>query len=114
MGFTDLFKRLAPKDIAEDSVEFPEEEGPMERMNVRIENVNNLGDVERVANYLKQGNVVLVKMKDLQKNDVGLFQITMQKMKRLCMQFNWDLVAFQEGYLVVTPNFARIERPKQF
>lgn len=110
MGFLDFFKKLITKP-AEDAVEFPEEEEPRERLTVRIENVSGLQDVERVASYLKQGNVVLVKLKDLQKKDVGLFQTTMQKMKRLSMQFNWDMVALQEGYLIVTPNFARIERP---
>lgn len=114
MGFADFLKRLTPKNVVEDSVEFPEEEKLEEKMNVRIENVTGLGDLDRIANYLKQGHVVLVKMKDVQKNDIGLFQTIMQKMKRLSMQFNWDLVALQEGYLIVTPNFARIERPEQF
>lgn len=112
MGILDFFKKIVPKKVTEDSVEFPEENEQREKLTIRIENVNGLGDVERIGNYLKQGNVVFVKLRDLQKKDVGLFQTVLQKMKRLSMQFNWDMVALQEGYLVVTPSFARIERPE--
>ena len=110
MGLFDLFKM--GKKPQDDAVEFPEEQEPQERLTVRIENVTGLGDVERVAGYIKQGNVVLIKVRDLQKKDVGLFQTSLQKMKRLSTQFNWDMVALQEGYIIMTPNFARIERPE--
>lgn len=109
MGLFDIFKSKKP---VEDAVEFPEDTEPRERLSVRIENVNGLGDVERIGGYLKQGNVVLVKVRDLQKKDVGLFQTSLQKMKRLSTQFNWDMVALQEGYVIMTPSFARIERPE--
>jgi SepF-like predicted cell division protein (DUF552 family) len=111
MGIFDFFKG-GDKKPTTDAVEFPEDSEPRERLNVRIENVNGLGDVERIGGYLKQGNVVLVKVRDLQKRDVGLFQTSLQKMKRLSTQFNWDLVALPEGYIIMTPSFARIERPE--
>ncbi|MBI2543505.1 MAG: cell division protein SepF [Candidatus Aenigmarchaeota archaeon] len=110
MGIFDVFKG---KKSSEDSVEFPEEEKTKERMHIRIESIGGLGDVERVASYVKQGNIILIKVKDLQKNDVGLFQTCLQKMKRLTTQFNWDMVALPEGYVLVTPSFARIERPEE-
>ena len=109
MGLFDIFKSKKP---TEDAVEFPEDKEPREALTVRIENVSGLGDVERIGGYLKQGNVVLVKVRDLQKKDVGLFQTSLQKMKRLSTQFNWDMVALQEGYVIMTPSFARIERPE--
>lgn len=114
MGLADIFKRKISREPADDSVEFPNEEAPVERMKIRVETVNNLTDLDRVASYIKQGHVILVKVKDLQRNDVGLFQTTVQKMKRMCTQFNWDLVAIPEGYLVVTPNYVRIERPGEY
>lgn len=109
MGIFDAL--LGKKKPVQDSVEFPEEEEPRERMTVRIENVGGLGDVERIAGYIRQGNVVLIKVKDLEKRDVGLFQTALQKMKRMSTQFNWDMVALNEGYVIVTPSFVRIERP---
>ncbi len=114
MGLADIFKRKISREPSDDSVEFPGEEAPAERMKVRVETVNNLTDLDRVAGYLKQGHVILVKVKDLQRNDVGLFQTAVQKMKRMSTQFNWDLVALPEGYLVVTPNYVRIERPGEY
>ncbi|MBI2547081.1 MAG: cell division protein SepF [Candidatus Aenigmarchaeota archaeon] len=112
MGIFDAFKNLGGKKPSEDAVEFPEEGEPKEKLTVRIESVNGLGDVERIAAYVRQGNVVLIKLRELQKKDVGLFQTSLQKMKRLSSQFNWDIVALPEGYVIITPNFVRIERPE--
>ena len=110
MGFFDFMK--SKEKVQQDSVEFPEDQEPRERLSVRIESVNGLTDVERVAAYLRKGTVLLIKIKDLQRKDIGLAQTTLSKLKRLSTQFNWDLVALPEGYLVMTPNFARIERPE--
>lgn len=112
MGIFDIFKNFGGRKPAEDAVEFPEDQEPREKLTVRIESVAGLGDVERIGAYLRQGNVVLVKIKDLQRKDVGLFQTSLQKMKRLSSQFNWDMVALNEGYVILTPSFARIERPE--
>ncbi len=113
MGIFDIFKSSSKNQPSRDSVEFPEvkDVGVPHKMSIRIESVNGLADVERVGTYLKQGDVVFIKTKDLQKRDVGLFQTSLQKMKRLSTQFNWDMVALQEGYIILTPSFVRIERP---
>jgi SepF-like predicted cell division protein (DUF552 family) len=44
------------------------------------------------------------------KKDIDQFQTAIQKLKRMCSQFNFDFVGLEEGYLVVTPPFAKIER----
>lgn len=111
MGFFDFLKG-GKKQVTEDSVEFSETQEPREMLTIRIESVASLGDVERVAAYLRRGNILLIKIKELQRKDIGLAQTTLQKMKRISTQFNWDLVALPEGYLIMTPNFARIERPE--
>jgi SepF-like predicted cell division protein (DUF552 family) len=67
-------------------------------------------DVDRVAKLVREGNIMLLKIKDLQKKDIGLLQNTVQKLKRICSQSGWDVVGLEDGYLVVTPQFAKIER----
>jgi SepF-like predicted cell division protein (DUF552 family) len=110
MSFMDIFKKLG-KGQEEEVVEFPEEvtEGE-KKVTVRIETLENFIDAERVARLLRDGNIVFLKVGDLQKKDLGEFQNCVQKLKRLCSQGGWDIVGVEEGYLVLTPTFAKIER----
>ncbi len=112
LGIFDIFKGGNKEKVSQDSVEFPEDSEPREQLTVRIESVNNLTDVERVSVLLRKGNVLLLKIKDIQRRDIGLAQTVLQKLKRLSTQFNWDIVSLPEGYLIMVPNFAKIERPE--
>ena len=67
-------------------------------------------DVDRVAKMVREGNIMFLKIKDLQKRDLGLLQSTVQKLKRICSQSGWEVVGLEEGYLIVTPSFVKIER----
>jgi SepF-like predicted cell division protein (DUF552 family) len=97
-------------DKKDESVEFPEEQTTDDKLNVRIDYLMGAEDVDRVAKLVRSGNIMFLKVKDLQKKDLGLFQSTVQKMKRVCTQFGWDLVGLEDGYLIVAPQFAKIER----
>jgi len=94
----------------EDHVELPVADEPVERVNVRIENLGGLGDVDRLARLVREGNILFLKTKELQKRDLGQFQTAVQKMKRVCTNYGFDIAGTEEGYLVVTPKFAHILR----
>ena len=102
--------RNALAEKKDESVEFPEEPESEEKLNVRIDYLSGMEDVDRVAKLVKSGNIMFLKIKELQKKDMGLLQTTVQKMKRTCSQFGWDVVGLEDGYLIVTPGFAKIER----
>lgn len=93
-----------------EEVELPVEEEVAERVNVKIENLQGLIDVDRVTKLLREGNILFLKTKELQKKDLGQLQTTVQRLKRVCSQNDWDIAGTEDGYLVLTPRFARIER----
>lgn len=108
MGFLhDLFRKVRPE---EEAVELPEEEEVGRQVTVRIETLKDFVDIDRVSRLLKDGNIIFLKAKELQRTDLGEFQNCIQKLKRVCTQYGWDIVGTEEGYLVVTPQFAKIER----
>jgi SepF-like predicted cell division protein (DUF552 family) len=102
---SDLFKR---KD--EEMVELPVEGEQMQQVMVRIETLRDFVDIDRIARLVKDGNIIFLKTRDLQRKDLGEFQNCVQKLKRVSNQFGFDLVGTEEGYLVVTPTFAKIAR----
>jgi len=104
---SDLFKGLKTE---EDLMEVPEEGEVKSQVNVRVEKLHDFVDVERISRLLKEGNIVFLKTAELQRKDLGEFQNSVQKLKRNCMQFGWDIAGLEEGYLILTPAFAKIER----
>ncbi|MEM5772852.1 MAG: cell division protein SepF [Candidatus Aenigmatarchaeota archaeon] len=102
-----FLKRLLGK---EEPVELPAEEEPVQPVYVRIENLKDFVDIERITKLLREGNIVFLKTKELQRTDLGEFQNCVQKLKRVSNQYGFDIAGTEEGYLVLTPSFARIVR----
>jgi len=94
----------------EETVELPEEQEETRQVTIRIETLKDFVDIDRISRLLKEGNIVFIKGRDLQRTDLGEFQNCVQKLKRVCGQYGWDIVGTEEGYLIVTPQFAKIER----
>ena len=77
---------------------------------VRIETLTDFVDVDRVARLAKDGNIVFLRARELQRKDLGEFQNCVAKLKKVSNQFGFDLVGTEDGYLLVTPSFAKIQR----
>lgn len=104
----DLLKRVRKEE--DEHVELPVEDSPSEKITVRIDHLGGLVDVDRLMKFLREGNILFLKTKDLQKRDLGQFQTAVQKLKRVCTNMGFDLAGTEEGYIVVTPRFAQIAR----
>jgi SepF-like predicted cell division protein (DUF552 family) len=102
-----FLKKLLGK---EEPVELPAEEEPVQPIYVRVENLKDFVDIERITKLVKDGNIVFLKTKELQRTDLGEFQNCVQKLKRVSNQYGFDIAGTEEGYLVVTPSFAKIAR----
>ena len=95
----------------EEYEELPVEiEEPVEKVNVRIEKLSGVEDAERIVRYVKKGFIVFLKTKELQKKQLAQFQMAVLKLKRLCKNHGFDLVGTEDGYLILAPKFAVIER----
>jgi len=110
MRISDWIKGKAGRGREDETIELPAEEEPVEKIMVRVENLTSSMDVDRVERELREGNIVLLKVLEMQKQDLGQFKTTVEKLKRRCVQFGWDIVAISDGYLLMTPKFAKIAR----
>ncbi len=112
MAFGDILKKIGLGKTEEGSkeVELEHPDAGANPLSIRIDNLTGMVDVDRVARMVKDGNVMFLKLRELQRRDIGEFQNTLQKLKRTCSQFGWDMVALEDGYLIVTPKFAKVER----
>jgi len=109
MALKDLLPSFPPRK--EELIELSEEVEPFQKITVRVDKLNGMGDVDRLIKLIKEGNILFLKTKELQKKDLGEFQTSVQKLKKYCNNYGFDMIGTEEGYLVCTPKFAQIERP---
>jgi SepF-like predicted cell division protein (DUF552 family) len=106
-----MFKVFEAKKKEEERVEIEVPEKKVEpRLWVKVENLTGLADTDRIVRRVKEGNILFLRMAELQKKNLGQFKATMAKLKRECIRFGWDIVALADGYLIITPEKARIVR----
>jgi SepF-like predicted cell division protein (DUF552 family) len=107
-----LLDDLLPRRKEDDMMEVPEDVDATSKksVTVRIETLTDFVDVDRVARLAKDGNIVFLRARDLQRKDLGEFQNCVAKLKKVSNQYGFDLVGTEDGYLLVTPPFAKIQR----
>ncbi|MEM7825788.1 MAG: cell division protein SepF [Candidatus Aenigmatarchaeota archaeon] len=104
---TDLFKGLKKE---QGLLELPAEEEQKPQVNIRVETLQDFVDVDRISRLVKEGNIIFLRTARMQKHDLGEFRNSVEKLKRMSKQFGWDIVGLEEGYLILTPSFAKVER----
>jgi SepF-like predicted cell division protein (DUF552 family) len=107
MPLKDLLKKIGRREEYEE-LKF-EEEAPV-KVGIRIETLSGLIDIDRLSKLLREGNILFVKSKELQRKDLGQFEQAVHKLKRICRNYGFDIVGTEDGYLVLTPKFAKIVR----
>jgi SepF-like predicted cell division protein (DUF552 family) len=86
-----------------------EEEG---KVVVKIETLKDYSDVDRVLQFLREGNIIFLRIKDLRSKDINELKRAVEKIKKTCAAMDGDIVGVEEDFLVITPKFARIYRGK--
>jgi SepF-like predicted cell division protein (DUF552 family) len=94
----------------EEELEVPVEDEGKKPVMVRVETLRDFVDIDRITRLLKDGSIVFLKTRDIQRKDLGEFQNCVQKLKRVSSQMGFDIAGTEEGYLLVTPAFAKIAR----
>jgi SepF-like predicted cell division protein (DUF552 family) len=112
MNFKEIFEKILPQK-SEETEFFELEEKPEEKqISVRIENLNSFADSEKIQQFLREGNVIFLRIKDLRERDISELQKAVNRLKKTCAAMDGDIVGISEDYLIITPNFARVYRGK--
>ena len=91
-------------------LEHQEEEKISSRIPLEIERIEVLDDSDRVQEKLREGRILMVKIKGLKEKDIGELKRAVNKIKRTCMALNGDLAAIGDEWLLVTPSSAKIQK----
>lgn len=106
-------KKVGITKKAEEFVELDESFFRTEQtVDVRIEELKDYSDVSRVQQFLREGNIIFLRIKDLKDKDLAELKRAVEKLKRTCLAIEGDIVGVDEDFIILTPHFARIFRGK--
>lgn len=109
MPIRDILDKLRSGDEYME-VEQPEEDVMKSHLNIEVEHLDSFMDSERIQKKLREGTMLVIKMKDLKQKDAEELKRAVDKIKRTCLAINGDIVGLSEDWLLATPAAAKIHR----
>lgn len=106
-----FFKRKDRDLNIDDYVEVPIDiEETQKNVKIMLDRLENYSAVDRVIKKLRDGNIVIVKIKELKEANLDDLKHAVSKMRTVCNSMDGDIVGVGDEWIILTPNNARIER----
>ena len=105
-----IFKRRDRELNIDDYVEVPIELEEQKHIKIMIERLENFAAVDRVVKKLRDGNIVIVKIKELKESNLDELKHAVSKLRTVCNSMEGDIVGVGDEWVILTPASARIER----
>lgn len=105
-NFLDKFK--GEDDYVE--LEQPLDQDEEKKIVVQVERVGNIADSDRIQKKIRDGYIMLVKIKDLRDKDMEELKRAVERIKKTCLAVNGDIAAIGDDWLLVCPNSAKVYR----
>jgi SepF-like predicted cell division protein (DUF552 family) len=80
------------------------------KIGIKIESVSEFGDTERVLKHVREGQIVLMKVKALKEKDLGELKRVVEKFKRTVLAQNGDIVGVEQDWLLLVPEHVTVHR----
>lgn len=85
-------------------------EKKMGSMGIRVERLTEFSDTDRILKHVRKGSVIFLKIKDLKEKDMGELKRAVEKLKKSVIANNGDIAGVESDWLIITPEYAAVER----
>ncbi len=83
---------------------------PSGKLGIRIENLEEFADTEKILRQIREGAVIFLNIKGLRDKDMGELKRAVDKLKRSVTANNGDIIGIEQNWLIVTPEFVAVHR----
>ena len=109
MPFKDIFGKFkTPQEYLELEIEGGER--PLEKLLVQVEKMDNYEDSDRIQKKVREGVILLVKIKHLREKDMNELKRAIARVRKTCIAINGDIAGIGDDWIIVTPSRARVHR----
>ncbi len=85
-------------------------EKKMGHIGIRIENLSDFADTDRILRHVRAGSVIFLKIKELREKDMGELKRAVEKLKKTVAATNGDIAGVEQDWLILAPQYAKVER----
>lgn len=118
MGIGDILGRFKSSDIGtpkgEDQyveLEIPSNaDSEKGRVMIQVEKLVDYVDSDRIQKKVRDGNILLVRIKELKDRDMGELKRAIARIRKTCIAINGDIAGVSDEWIIVTPSFAKVHR----
>ena len=107
-GLLDRFKTEDPSYIDIDLQEAIHDG----KISIQVENLADYSDSERIQNKLRDGYILLVKIRDLKKKNMSELKRAVSRIRKTAMALNGDIAGIGNNLMVIAPSSVKVERRK--
>ncbi|MCX6815831.1 MAG: cell division protein SepF [Candidatus Aenigmarchaeota archaeon] len=110
MGIRDMMGKFKSGGDEYMELENEAEDTQPRQLLVEVEKLDSYTDSERLQRKVREGTVLLVKMKTLKTKDMEELKRAVDRVRKTCLAVNGDIAGLGEDWLVLTPAGAKIHR----
>jgi len=97
-------------DKTDDYVELEPEGERKSKVPIEVERIAEYADSDRIQRKLREGSIMLVRVKELRQKNVNELKRALERIKRTCDAVGGDVVGAGEDWIIVSPAMAKIVR----
>ena len=85
-------------------------EKPSGKIPIKVDKLEDFSDSDRIQKIIRDGSIVLVKIKALRGKDISELKRAIDKLRKTCIAVNGDIAGIDEDWIVLTPSYAHVAR----
>ena len=106
--FGKSFGQMGEKDFIE--LDTAEMEATSGKIPIKVEKLEDFSDSDRIQKSLRDGAIVLCKIKALKEKDLSELKRAIDKLRKTCIAMNGDIAGVDEDFILMTPSYAHVSR----
>ena len=113
MAIKDIMGKLKGEGDEYVEIDMEQEDTANKKLLVEVERLDNYADSDRLQRKVREGNILLVKIKDLKAKDMEELKRSVEKLRKTCLAINGDIAGMGEEWLILTPAAAKVHREQE-
>ena len=110
MAIRDIVGRLRNNEEDFIELDMTEEDQAGRKLLIEVERLDNYNDSDRLQKKIREGNILVVKIRDLKAKDMEELKRSVDKLSKTCMAIGGDIAGLGDDWLIVPPTTAKIHR----
>ena len=102
------FKEIGEEEFIELDTE--EAQVPSGKIPIKVDKLEDFSDTDRIQKLMREGSIVLVKIKALRNKDISELKRAIDKLRKTCVAMNGDIAGIDEDFVIICPSYAHVAR----